>query len=305
MVCLIDQAPNLGSWRAHACLGLLATCLLIGCGPSTECTTYRRASVIQMRTEFSSGCFELSDVVVVARTPSTQAPRLYVQDPNGGDFSAIMGKCDATSTHPCSGATAAALLRLLNGAAVSVRGYYHLGMISGFEELQIDDFTDQGTLHDLPPSASLLSSDLARQARTRAQWFQRAGVDVPKADPLVMYDLSPAEFQLSGPCPAWGGFGMIPLSAGTAPPADCTQNANPASVAKPDAREVLMGRQFFDVFSYSSDCACAAASKQHLLTSASFIDGALSGILILELDSASSATYQVFEPLSKALFPVR
>jgi hypothetical protein len=284
---------------------LAATSLLSGCGPSSECTTYRRASVVQMRTEFWSGCFELPQVVVIARTPSTQAPRLYVQDPNGGDFSAVMGKCDATSTHPCSEATAAALLRLLNGAAVSVRGYYHQGMSSGFEELQIDDFTDQGTLVDLPPSASLMSSDLARGARTRAQWFQRASVDVPTNDPLVMYDLSPAEFKLSGPCPAWGGFGMIPLSAGTTPPAECVESLNPAGVANPDAREVLMGRQFFDVFSYSSDCACAAASKQHLLTSANFIDGTLSGILIMELDSSSSATYQVFEPLSKALFPVR
>ncbi len=262
-----------------------------------------------MRQGFWSGCFELAHVVVVARTPSSTTPRIYAQDASGGDFSAIVGKCDATSTHPCPSATATAASRVLDGAVLTLRGYYHHGMQSDFEEFHLDQVADERRLATPPRPRSLRVSDIARGANNRIAFYQAATVEVDAADPLVMYDLSPAEFRLQGLCPAWTGFGLIPLSAGTVPPADCVivdgGVSNPDGVAEPNPREVLIGRQFFDLFSYSSDCACASASKQHLVGPAASVAGTMSGILVPALDASSQATYQVFEPLSKAGFPVQ
>jgi hypothetical protein len=283
---------------------------LSGCGSPNDCADYLSASVAKMRQASGSGCFELAHVVVVARTPSASAPRLYLQDPNGGDFSAILAKCDPSSTRPCSVATAAKVTQLISGAAVTVRGYYQQGSVTGFEELYLDDVVDEGTLLAQPEPAVLSIAELARSARTRAQWFQIVTAEIPIEDPLVMYDFSPAEFALTGPCPAWAGFGMIPYSVvGSMPPPEgCggdTGTANPASLAMPDPREILIGRQFFKDFFASTDCACATASKQHKLSASSTLLGPASirGILILDLDRRSRVTYQVFEPLAKG-FPI-
>lgn len=277
---------------------------LNGCGTSTECADYLSAPVAKMRQASGSGCFELAQVVVVARTPSTTTPRLYVQDVKGGDFSAIMAKCDVSSAHSCPPATLGKLMRVLVGAAVTVRGYYQQGAVSGFEELYLDDVVDQGTLLSTPPPVVLQVADLARTKRSRAQWFQVAAATVPSDDPLVMYDFSPQEFALAGPCPSLAGFGMIPASVAAKSAVDCAGNMNPRTVAQPDPREILIGREFFSGFWASTDCACAAASKQHLLTPSNTVVGPIRGVLILQLSHGSSTAYQVFEPLSQALFPV-
>ena len=68
----------------------------------------------------------------------------------------------------------------------------------------------------MPPPApvKLGLADLARDARTPAQWFQIVHVDIAAPELLDVYDLSPAELALRGTCQAWSGFAMIPHSLG-------------------------------------------------------------------------------------------
>jgi hypothetical protein len=281
----------------------------IACGSTTQCADYLPASIPDMRQARGSGCFELAHVVLLARTPSTTAPRLYLQDPRGGDFSAVVARCDPRSAHPCPIGTVTKVSHLIDGASVIARGYYEQGSVTGFETLYLDEIEDQGTLLAFPPPAPVRVADLARAARLPGDWFQIVTASIPIDDPLVMYDFSPREFALTGPCPAWSGFGMIPFSAADAmvPVLGCGGDAgvtNPAGVSEPDTREILVGRQFFKDFFASTDCACAAASKQHRLSAASTLLGPaqIQGILILQRDRAAGA-YQVFEPVAKG-FPI-
>jgi hypothetical protein len=257
-----------------------------------------------MRTDGMSGCVELSNVVVVARTSSSTAPRIYVQDPGSGAFSAIVAKCSATSTHACPATTLAAVGRLLDGAAVTVRGYYSHVESTGFEELYAEEVVDTGTLLPLPDPVRLSVGDLSRDARVPSSWFQVASIDVPATDPLTMYDFSPPDLQQGAHCPAWEGFAMIPTSAGAPAAAGCSGAQNPASVAQQDARAILIGRQFFSTFWASTDCACAAASKQHVLDPGSVLTGAIRGIVILNVHPGGQGAVQIFEPLSRTMFPV-
>lgn len=266
------------------------------------CVTYTPTAIAAMRNPGASGCFELDNVVLVARTASTTTPRLYVQDPKGGDYSAIMAKCSTTSTHACAATALATALQLLNGESVTIRGYYEHGKVTGFEELAIESITDNGSTLAIPPPITLNETDIGRDARVPAKWFQKATVNVTK---LVMYDLSPAEMKLAGPCPAWEGFGLIPASAGAPAAGACAGTTNPNGIAAPASGETLIGRQFFHNFTYSTDCGCAAAHNQVLLTPASFVAGAMSGFLVLETLRGSTTGFQVFEPTSKGEFPVQ
>ncbi len=273
------------------------------CSSATECTSYAETGIAALRTARGSGCFELKDVVVVARTPSSKSPRLYLQDRAGGDFSAVMAKCDpASSSHPCPQQTQADLTKLLDGASLTARGYYHQGSQSGFEELYLDSVIDSGSLA-LPPAPLLLEpADVAKEARRPAAWFQRVAITVPPADPWVIADLSPAELALGSTCPRFAGFAMLPASKGVPVAADCVNGENPPSASPAPAGEILIGRQFYDGFWASSDCACALDHKQHLISSFSTLVGTVKGLLLLE--QIRGFTVQVFEPATKADFPV-
>jgi len=269
---------------------------------AAACTSYTPMTIAAMRTPATPGCYELANVALVARTSSATTPRLYVQDPQGGDYSAVMAKCSATAVHPCPASALATALQVLDGESVTLRGYYEHGKVSGFEEFSIESITDNGATLTIPPPVTLAEADLGRNARVPTKWFQKAKVNVTK---LVMYDFSPAEMQLTGPCPAWEGFAMISASAGATAATACNATTNPTGVSTPAAGEILVGRQFFHNFTYSTDCACAAAHHQILLTSANFVSGTATGILILETPKGSTTAYQVFEPLSKTDFPVQ
>jgi len=280
---------------------------LAGCGTSTDCASYIGTSVAEMRQSGGSGCFELSHVVTVARSPSTSAPRIYVQDPSGGDFSAIRAKCSTTSSHSCSASTAVAVLGVVDGAAVTVRGYYHQGSASAFEELYIDDVIDEGTLLAAPGPRDISLDDMSRDVQAKAVWFQVVTTVISADAPLAMYDFSPAEFESTDPCPRWSGFGVIPVPTGgpNRGPAGCsTDSANPPGIRDPDPHEILVGREFFKEFFASTDCGCAAASKQHLLDVTSTVVGPIAGVLVPEIGRGSSRSYQVFHPLTRALFPI-
>ena len=278
---------------------------LLSCGASTECASYLPASVAEMRRATGSGCFELQGVVVVARTPSTSAPRVYVQDQGGGPYSAIRAKCDQSPTHACPSETAGRVGRLLDGSQVTIRGYYLQGSLSEFEEIYLVEVVDEHKLAPVPLPASRSLLELSRDARARAQWVQVVSSDVPAQDPLVMYDFSPAEFARSSVCPAFNGFAVIQASVlGAATTDECASGSNPTGIAAADGRELLIGREFFKEFFASTDCACAAASKQHLLNAASALVGPIRGVLTPELRPGSVALHQVFHPLSKANFPI-
>jgi hypothetical protein len=276
-----------------------------GGGASTVCTTYAPTTITAMRKAAMSGCFQLSHVVLAARSASSTTPRLYVQDPAAGDYSAVMAKCSGTAAHACPASSLATALQLLDGASVTLSGYYTFGKVSGFEEFYIEALVDDGAMLPRPAPIALQVANLGRAARAPASWFQRATVAIPAQDPLVMYDFSPAEFQLTGPCPAWGGFGVIPASAGAAPAVACSGATNPPGVSSPSDAEILIGRQFFHGFLYSSDCACAASHNQKLVQPTSSVSGTITGILILERQAKSSVSYQVFEPASDKKFPLQ
>jgi hypothetical protein len=285
-----------------------------GCGTATPgvtavCTAYPATSIAAMRGTPAQGCFELAHVGLVARTDSPTEPRLYVQDKDGADFSAIIAKCSATAQHGCAPAVAAKIPRLhdtlATGAQITLRGYYEYGKVTGFEQFYIEDIIDECASVPRPAPIALTLADITRDARPKAKWFRRATVDVSAQDPLTVYDLSPAELQLAqGNCPNWAGFAMIPKSAGVAAGTTCAGTTNPAGRAA-DPREVLVGRQFFDQFLYSSDCGCAAGTNQRLLTPTNTVSGNLLGYLLLEQDKGSTTAYQVFEPAADKTFPVK
>jgi hypothetical protein len=67
----------------------------------------------------------------------------------------------------------------------------------------------------------------------------------------------------------------------------------------------LIGRQFFNQFLFSADCACAAGTNQRLIKANAAVSGSVLGYLILEQDKASAAAYQVFEPAANQSFPIQ
>jgi hypothetical protein len=278
-------------------------------GASAVCASYAPSSIAGMRGSPAPGCFELAHVGLVARTDSPTQPRLYVQDATDTDLAAIVAKCSATAQHRCSPAVVAKIPLLhdtaTEGAKLTLRGYFDYGKVTSFEEFYIEDIIDECSTVPRPAPIALTVADVTRDARSRTKWFRRATIDVPATDPLVVYDMSPAELALpKGACPNWEGFAMIPTSAGASAAAACGGAVNPASRTA-DAREILIGRQFFNQFLFSTDCSCAAASKQRLVTPTNTVSGSLLGYLLLEHDAASTASYQVFEPAADKSFPIK
>jgi hypothetical protein len=276
--------------------------LLSACSSSDVCRDYVDATIAELRQADGSGCFQLSHVVLAARTPSVQSPRLYLQDPAGGDFSALMAKCAGDSQRACPASAVSATRDLLNGSLVTVRGYYHQGSRSGFEELYLDAVIDEGSFADVPAPVVLSASDVAKSARRPESWFQVVSVTIPEDDPWVMADLSPSELELGSECPRWAGFSMVPASRALPVPADCTNGQNPDGSSAAMGDEILIGRQFYDSFWASTDCACAVTQHQHLLSPYATLVGATRAVLMLS--QSNGATFQILQPLAKRDFPV-
>ncbi len=278
---------------------------------ATPCNgQYPATSIVALRKAKAAGCFELSHVGLVARTDSPSEPRMYVQDAGGNDTSAILAKCTATATHACAPAVKAKIPLLFDtptdGAQLSIRGYYQVGAVTGFEEFYVEDIIDECKTVPRPAPISLTVADLTRDARTPAKWFRRAMVNIPAQDPLVVYDFSPPEMLLGLPqCPDYAGFAMISRSAGSAVPAACAGNMNPPSVAAADPMEILVGRQFFNQFLFGADCACAGTTNLKIVKPTGAVVGSVLGYLILEQKKASTTAYQVFEPAADQAFPIK
>lgn len=270
------------------------------------CPVYLDASsVAAMRTSFGSECVTLRNVLVVDRTDSPSAPRLFLQDGGGGAYSAIMAKCDpADAQYPCLPAAFGAMFQLLRGGLVSLSGRYHHSPITGFEEISIESLIDQGEVRPLPPPLALQPADLARDARRTAAWFQRVTVNVAADDPLQLYDLSPPELRnAANSCPQVNGFALIPLSAHAPAAAGCNGASNPPSQNPADPREILVGRAFFRSFTYDGDCACSAPPKILVLPT-NHVAGALAGFLTYEIKRGGTVGFQELLPPTKADLPL-
>lgn len=262
-----------------------------------------------MRAAKTSGCFEIQHVGLVSRTDSPTEPRIYVQDRNGGDFSAIVGKCTATASHGCATPVRTKIGTLLDtktdGEQLSIRGCYTNGALSQFESVLIEDILDECATLPRPAPIAMTVAEIQRDARTPAKWFRRAHVAIPPNDPLVMYDFSPLDLQApTAGCPNVLGFAMISQSAGVTAATGCAGGTNPASQPN-DPREVLLGRQFFNQFLFSTECACVVGSGQKLVSPAGKVSGTVTGYLIIETDAKSTASYQVFEAAASQAFPIQ
>ena len=268
--------------------------------PSGDCRSFERTTIADMRRAGQSGCFEIVDAIVEGRTASPTAPRVFATDSAAGPWTAIMGKCSADSEPHCSSAAASTTATLLRGAIVTLRGYYWKSAKSGFEELVLQDVEDSGLLAD-PPAPRPIGLELAsRGVVTPEAWFHHVVIDILPEDPLQIADMAPPEL-VHDTCPMSGGFALR-RAAGTALAAACDGGVNPPSAERdPDA--ILLGRAFFHDFSWSTDCACAAAHHQHLLASDATFVGELRGILSFSVPLGSTTGWQILEPLANADVP--
>lgn len=275
---------------------------------------YHPTSISLMRTQGLFGAFELDRVVVVAVGPT--GSRAYVQDPGGGDYSAIELACSATSTtHPCS--LQSTLKTVAVGHAVTVWGTYVKASAAngGYEEMYLEDLIDDGVATQRPAPAQLTYAAAVKTAQSRAQWFQK--VVVTPGDDLVMFDYAPPELTRAGAgtCPYQFGFGMVPKTGAPALTSDevcdpscatsaCAAGATPQPATS--ASELLVGTDFYTSFTWSSDCRCLAQFGDTAPTSSQSIPSTktLAGVLIYDAPPGASG-YQYVAPTAAADFPLQ
>jgi hypothetical protein len=272
---------------------------------ATAQKTYTKTTIAMMRTPASAHQdVELDGVISLGITPSTKSPKIFVQDAAGGDFSAIMARCETSSmTHPCTMATASTVAGIQDGRTVTIQGTYSKSK-NGFEALYIDNIMDTGA-GTMPAPATVTLADIGRSANNPKYWFQRITVDMGTVT-LKGFDWSPAEFKYTagtGGCPAEFGWGMVPsTSTDTVGSACSAANAQPATAVTgmPPADEVLIGTDFYKGFTYSTDCACAAKYKDTVVTAANTMSGKINGVLIGDVPYMQTTVYQYVAPKANA-----
>lgn len=282
---------------------IIALLLLAGCArtPSGNCVSFVQTSIAEMRRAGDNGCFEIADAVVEARTASTSSPRVFATDSAAGPGSAIVAKCSADSEPHCSAAAAATMEKILRGAMVTMRGYYWRSPTSGLEEITLQEIEDSGFLAEPPPPVKITLAEVSRVVSTRDAWFHYVAIEIPANDPLRVADLSPPEL-IQSSCPKVSGFALH-RAAGNPAVVGCDGAKNPPSGGR-DADSVLIGRAFFHDFSWSTDCECAAAHHQHLLSDGATFAGELRGILNFSVPLGGTSGWQILEPLSNADLPL-
>jgi hypothetical protein len=261
--------------------------------------TYTTSSIAAMRQGTVSGCFEMDNVVSIAVTPSAGSPKLYVQDAGGGMYSAMLTSCSSTSTaHPCT--VASTVHGIAVGQSVTIQGTYIKSKTSGYESFYIDTITDNGAA--TPPAAATATlTDVSRGGTNKGLAFQKVTATISASDPLVMYDWTPTEFVYQGAtkCPYQFGFGMIPKSANQTATAACTNTTSqPAGQTTPNAAEILIGTDFYNGFTVSSDCRCAATFTDKEPTGTSQLKGSITGMLVFDVPFGATAGYYYIAPTS-------
>src|SRR5262249_48942281 len=139
---------------------------------SLQCASYTPLpSIVAMRTPPGKpGCYAITGVVA-ARTSSQSVPRIFLQDSAGGDYSAIMAKCLTTAPHACSPTALPTALTLSAGESVTLKGDYHHGKITGFEEFSIEEIVDNGATLPVPAPITLPLADITAGAAVPPKWF--------------------------------------------------------------------------------------------------------------------------------------
>jgi hypothetical protein len=267
--------------------------------------SYMKTTIAAMRAPASAHTdVELDGVISIAKTPSKGSPKIFVQDAAGGDFSAIIARCETTSmTHPCTMATATTIGNIQDGRSLTVKGTYSKSK-SGFETLYIDSISDDAA-GAMPAPAQVSLADVSRSANNPKYWFQRVTVNMG-ATTLKGYDWSPAEFRYTagtGGCPAMFGWGMVPsTSTDTAGAACDATNMQPATAVSgmPPTDEVLIGTDFYVGFTFSSDCACAGKYKDTVVSAANTVSGSLAGVLVGDVPYMQTTVYQYIAPKANA-----
>jgi hypothetical protein len=277
-----------------------------GAPDAGSCSTYATSTIAAMRTAGVSGCFKLSDVVSIGLAPSATAPRLFVQDLSGGDYSAMMTTCaTAGSTHPC--AVASSVSAITDGRSVSVTGSYVMSTATHFEQFFVDGITDNGAATPPAPAGATLAQ-IERASMSYNLAFQHVTLTVSNANTLQMYDFTPSELVYAGAaaCPYQAGFGMIPKSVvGVTAGAACSSgSAQPAGQSAPNGAEVLIGTDFYTGYTVSSDCRCAKMFSDLEPVAISTLGGTLGGMLVSSLASGASAGFFYLAPKTASDAPV-
>ena len=278
---------------------------LDGAGSGSGCASYTMSTIAAMRMGTATGCFKLTNVVSLGTTPSKTTPQIFVQDAGGGDFSAMLTKCSSTSTtHPCTFATQAAAIA--DGHSVTITGTYIKTAATTFEEFFIDGITDNGAATAPAPATATLAQ-IERSSTATNLRFQRVTVTIGQADALKMYDWTPSEFANTSAtaCTYQYGFGMLPSSAtGTAAAACSSGTAQPNGQAAINAKEVLIGTDFYKTYTVSSDCRCAKMFTDMEPSATSTLVGTVSGLLSFDVPFGATVGYYYLDPKVMADAPI-
>jgi hypothetical protein len=190
---------------------------------------------------------------------------------------------------------------------VTIQGVYIKTKSTTFEEFFIDSITDNGTGTTPAPGNATLA-DLERGGSAANLRFQKVTATIGASDTLKMYDWTPSEFANTSAtaCPFQFGFGMIPKSvSGATPSAACAGSASqPTGQGTPDPHEVLIGTDFFDGFTVSSDCRCAGKFSDQEPTSTSTLGGTVSGLLVFDVPFQGTVGYYFLDPITAADAPI-
>jgi hypothetical protein len=275
-----------------------------GCGG-----VYSKSTIAAMR-QNAAGCYELDDVVTIAVTPTTasgKSANIYAQDAAGGAYSAEHFGCSSSSTsHPCSVLTTAK--SNIVGRSVTITGLFIKSSAAngGFEEFYIDNITDNAA-GTVPAPTAVTLANIERGGNVPADWFQIVTTTIAATDTLQPFDWTPPEFTGTGTCSQYG-FGMLPKSATGTATAACPASGTtqPAGQAAVNAAEVLVGTDFYDGFTYTSDCACGPATYPTalLLTTTTTVVGAITVLLNYDVPYMMTTGYQFIDPITNANFPL-
>ena len=274
-------------------------------GPATDgtvnanaCTSYTSGTIATMRMS-TSGCYSLPDVVSIGTLSSATTPKLFVQDPAGGDYSAMLTTCSSTSTtHPCS--VSAAVAAIPDSESVTITGTYIRSSGSTYEEFLIDNITDNGPGTAPAPKTATLAQ-IERSSTATNLRFQHVTLTLTSTNELKMYDWTPAEFANTTAikCAYQYGFGMISkavtpaVTAGSA----CTNGTTqPTGITTPNAAEVLIGTDFYKGVTISSDCRCAKTYMDMEPMSSSVLTGTIGGLLVFDVPYGATTGYYYLDP---------
>ncbi len=266
---------------------------------------YAATTIAAMRSAAKTGCFQFENVVSLAVTPvgaSSTSVRIVVQDPAGGDYSAIVLSCSQnSSTHPCAAFTTAK--NILAGRALTIAGTFYKGSATkgSYETFDLDTVSDNSSA-TAPAASNVPVSDIERSANKANLWFQKVTLNIGSTDQLKMFDFSPPEFKSTTTTSGCGmeyGFGMLPKSATGTAGAACSGTTQPTGQTSVNASEVLIGTDFHGGFTANSECGCISTktSKPYpgLVSSTTTLSGVVSGILFY--DTSGSVGYQFLSPI--------